>query len=58
MARTAGQLISRGPPTRLVRVSLGRDPESGTRKYRDKTIRGPYRTARFGTRQIYRLVPI
>lgn len=28
MTRKAGQLISRGPHTWLVRVSLGRDPES------------------------------
>ena len=40
MARKAGQLISRGSRTWLVRVSLGRDPETGTRKYHNKTIRG------------------
>src|SRR6185312_4364237 len=45
MARKAGQLISRGPRTWLVRVSLGRDPETGTRKYHNKTIRGPFREA-------------
>src|ERR1700722_1838573 len=45
MARKAGQLISRGPHTWLVRVSLGRDPESGTRKYHNKTIRGSFREA-------------
>ena len=32
MARKAGQLISRGSRTWLVCVSLGRDPETGTRK--------------------------
>ncbi len=45
MARKAGQLISRGPHTWLVRVSLGCDPESGTRKYHNKTIRGSFREA-------------
>jgi hypothetical protein len=45
MARKAGQLISRGPRTWLVRVSLGRDPETGTRKYHNKTIRGSFRAA-------------
>jgi len=30
MARKAGQLISRGPRTWLVRISLGRDPEIRT----------------------------
>ena len=38
MARKAGQLISRRPRTWLVRVSLGRGPETGTLKYH-KTIR-------------------
>jgi hypothetical protein len=45
MARKAGQLISRGPRTWLVRISLGRDPETGTRKYHNKTIRGSFREA-------------
>ena len=40
-----GQLISRGPRTWLVRVSLGREPETGTRKYHNKTIRGSFREA-------------
>jgi integrase len=43
MARKAGQLISRGPRTWLVRVSLGRDPETGTRKYHNRTVHGPFR---------------
>ena len=30
MARKVGQLISRGSRTRRVRISLGRDPETGT----------------------------
>ena len=45
MARKAGQLISRGSRTWLVRVSLGRDPESGSRKYHNKTIHGSFRDA-------------
>lgn len=45
MARKAGQLISRGPRTWLVRISLGREPETGTRKYHNKTIRGSFREA-------------
>jgi integrase len=45
MARKAGQLISRGSRTWLVRVSLGRDPETGTRKYHNKTVRGSFREA-------------
>lgn len=45
VARKAGQLISPGPRTWLVRVSLGRDPESGSRKYHKKTIRGSFHEA-------------
>jgi integrase len=45
MARKAGQLISRGPRTLLVRVSLGRDPEPGTRKYYNRTVHGSFRKA-------------
>lgn len=45
MARKAGQLIARGPRTWLVRVSLGRDRETGTRKYYNKTVRGSCREA-------------
>jgi len=45
MARKAGQLISRGPRTWLVRVSLGREVETGTRKYHNRTIRGSFREA-------------
>lgn len=45
MSRKAGQLVARGPHTWLVRVSLGRDPETGTRKYHNKTIRGSFREA-------------
>ncbi|HYL15798.1 MAG TPA: tyrosine-type recombinase/integrase [Terriglobales bacterium] len=45
MARKTGQLISRGSRTWLVRVSLGRDSETGTRKYHNKTVRGSFREA-------------
>ena len=45
MARKAGQLISRGPRTWLVRVSLGRDPETGTRNYHNRTVHGSFRDA-------------
>ena len=45
MARKAGQLISRGTRTWLVRVSLGRDPETGTRKYHNWTVHGSFREA-------------
>ena len=46
MARKAGQLISRGPRTWLVRVSLGRNAETGARKYHNRTILGSFREAR------------
>lgn len=36
----AGQLIQRGERTWLVRVFLGRDTQTGKRKYHNKTIRG------------------
>jgi integrase len=45
MARTAGRLISRASHRWLVRVSIGRDPETGTRKYHNKTVRGSSREA-------------
>jgi hypothetical protein len=45
MSRRAGQLISRGPRTWLVRISLGREPEIGTRKYHNITIHGFFREA-------------
>jgi hypothetical protein len=45
IARKAGQLISRGSRTWIIRISLGRDPETGTRKYHNKTIRGSFREA-------------
>ena len=45
MDRKAGQIIARGQSTWLVRVYLGRDPRTGTRKYHNQTIHGPFREA-------------
>ena len=45
MARKAGQIVERGASTWLVRVYLGRDPQTGTRKYLNQTIHGPFREA-------------
>jgi len=45
MARKKGQIIRRGTNTWLVRVYLGRDHQSGTRKYHNQTIHGPLREA-------------
>jgi integrase len=45
MARKAGQIITRGESTWLVRVYLGRDSQTGTRKYLNQTIHGPFREA-------------
>lgn len=45
MARKAGQIIARGVSTWLVRIYLGRDPQTGTRKYLNQTVHGPFREA-------------
>jgi len=45
MAGKAGQIIPRGERTWLVRVFMGRDSESGKRKYVNKTIHGTQRDA-------------
>ena len=45
MARKNGQIIARGEGRWLVRVSLGRDRETGQRKYLNRTIRGGFRAA-------------
>ena len=45
MARKLGQIIGRGASTWLVRVYLGRDPQTGTRKYHNQTIHGSFREA-------------
>src|ERR1035437_6971597 len=36
----AGQLIRRGKNVWLVRIFLGRDPETGKREYENKTVHG------------------
>ncbi len=45
MARKNGQIIARGEGRWLVRVSLGRDRETGLRMYLNRTIRGGFRAA-------------
>ena len=45
MVRKAGQLISRKRRMWEVRVSLGREPKTGTQKYQSETIRGFIREA-------------
>ena len=45
MAGKAGQIIPRGERIWLVRVFMGRDSESGKRKYVNKTIHGTLRDA-------------
>jgi integrase len=45
MGRKTGQIIARGQSTWLVRIYQGRDPQTGTRKYHNQTIRGPFREA-------------
>ena len=45
MARKLGQIIARGQSTWLVRIYQGRDPETGSRKYHNQTIHGPFREA-------------
>jgi hypothetical protein len=45
MARKLGQVLARGQSTRLVPIYQGRDPQTGTRKYLDQTIHGPFREA-------------
>ncbi len=45
MARKNGQIIARGAGRWLVRVSLGRDRETGRREYLNRTIRGGFRAA-------------
>lgn len=45
MSRRAGQLISRDTRMWLVRGPLGRGPETGMRKYHNKTIHSSFRKA-------------
>ena len=42
MTRKAGQIVARGSSTWLVRVYLGRDPQTVKRKYHNQTIHGPF----------------
>jgi hypothetical protein len=43
----AGQLIQRGRQTWLVRSYLGRDPDTGKRRYHNKTIHGTKKDAQW-----------
>jgi integrase len=45
MARKTDQIIRRGPETRMVRIYVGRDPETGKRQYVGKCIHGGLRAA-------------
>ena len=45
MARKLGQIIARGQNKWLVRIYQGRDPQTGTCKYLNQTIHGPFREA-------------
>jgi integrase len=45
MSRKVGQIIARGQRRWLVRIYLGRDRETGTRKYYSRTVHGALRQA-------------
>jgi integrase len=45
MARKTGQIIRRGPETWMVRIYVGRNPETGKRRYVGKCIHGGLRAA-------------
>jgi hypothetical protein len=45
MARKLGQTIGRGQNALLAHIFQGRDPQTGTRKYLNQTIHGPFREA-------------
>jgi len=45
MARKTGQIIRRGPSTWMVRIYVGRNPETRKRKYIGKSIHGGLRVA-------------
>ena len=54
MSRKVGQIIARGERHWLVRVYLGRDPETHKRKYHNRTVRGPLRQAQaYLTRRLH-----
>jgi hypothetical protein len=44
-ARKLGQIVARSDGHYLVRVALGRDPESGQRRHRNRTVYGGLRAA-------------
>ena len=53
MARKLGQIIPRGDNRWLVRVSLGRDSSTGSRRYLNRTVSGSHRRAQqFLSRQL------
>ena len=52
MARKTGQIIRRGPGTWFVRIYVGRDAETGKRKYNGKQIRGGLRDAQAHLRSL------
>jgi integrase len=52
MSRKAGQIIARGCRTWLLRVFLGRDRDTGTRKYRNRTVHGSVRDAQASLNQM------
>ena len=45
MARKTGQIIRRGPSTWLIRIYIGRDPQTRKRQYIGKSIQGGLRAA-------------
>ena len=45
MTRKTGQIIRRGPQMWIVRIYIGRDPETGRRKYIGKSVQGRLRVA-------------
>jgi hypothetical protein len=45
MSRKPGQIVARGNRTWLLRVFLGRDRDTGVRKYRNQTVYGSVRQA-------------
>lgn len=51
MPRTEGQIVSRGRERWLVRVYLGRDQETGQRRYASSTVRGSLRAAQSALHQ-------
>ncbi len=54
MSRKVGQIIARGRRHWLVRVYLGRDPETHKRKYHNRTLRGSLRQAQaYLTRRLH-----